>query len=478
MRCALVIPPWRPEDIFPAATARLQVNYWQPLGMLYLGAALARAGHEVRLWDGSFLTLDEILAEARAWRPGLVGIHANTFLWPRALATARAFKLQDPEAFAIAGGPHPTALGARALLEGLDCLDAVAIGEGEQTLPDLVEALAAGRDPAGVAGLVVNLGGAAAVTAPRDLVRDLDGLAFPARDLLGDPGLYLPPPGTFRAAPVATLMASRGCRNRCVYCFQLDPAREIRFRSVEDVLAEIELCLAQGYREIRFLDDAFTAERGRVLELCAGIRARGWRFPWFASSCVNQVDPELLAAMAEAGCWSILFGAESGVQRDLNALGKGSTPEQIRQAVAWAKAAGLHVVTPFLLGIPGQTRADVLATIAFACRLDSDVANLHAVSPFPGTALHERAAALGVLSDRAEDYTFQGFAFVPHTLGRQEMAELRALFFRRFYTRPRLMLKKLKAARSPADFKGLWLGLAGLWRLWTDKGIFRRGGRG
>lgn len=470
MRCALVIPPWRPEDIFPAATARLQVNYWQPLGMLYLGAALARAGHEVRLWDGSFLTLDEILAQARAWRPELVGLHANTFLWPRALATARAVKAQDPGGFTIAGGPHPTALGAAALAEGLDCLDAVALGEGEETLPELASVLAAGGDPAGVAGLVLNRGGQPLRTAPRDLVRDLDALAFPARELLADPGLYLPPPGTFRAAPVATLMTSRGCRNRCVYCYQLDPAREIRTRGVDNVLAEIGLCLEQGYREIRFLDDAFTSERARVLEICAGIRARGWRFPWFASSCVNQVDPELLAAMKEAGCWSILFGAESGVQRDLNALNKGSTPAQIRQAVAWAKAAGLHVVTPFMVGIPGQTRADVLATIAFACRLDPDVANLHAVSPFPGTALHERAAELGELSARTEDYTFQGFAFVPHTMSRDEMAELRARFLRRFYTRPRLLMRKLKAARTPADFKALALGLVGLLRLWRGRG--------
>jgi radical SAM superfamily enzyme YgiQ (UPF0313 family) len=321
-----------------------------------------------------------------------------------------------------------------------------------------------------VAGLVLKRGGETLRTAPRDLVRDLDGLPFPARELLADPGLYLPPPGTFRAAPVATLMTSRGCRNRCVYCYQLDPEREIRFRSLDNVLNEIGLCLEQGYREIHFLDDAFTAERTRVLKLCAGMRARGWRFPWFASSCVNQVDPELLGAMKAAGCWSILFGAESGVQRDLNALNKGSTPAQIRQAVAWAKAAGLHVVTPFLLGVPGQSRADVLATIAFACRLDPDVANLHAVSPFPGTALRERAAELGELSARAEDYTFQGFAFVPHTLSRDEMIELRALFLRRFYTRPRLLMRKLRAARAPADFKALGLGLMGLLWLWRGRG--------
>lgn len=474
MRCALVIPPWQPEDIFPAPTAKLQANYWQPLGLLYLAACLRQEGHKVLLLDGGFLSSAEIMERLKAWGPGLVGVHCNTFLWPRALGLLRTVKEQGPGVFTCLGGPHPTARPRECLAEAGADLDAVVQGEGEETLPHLARALEQGEPLAQVAGLVWRAGDQVVANQTRPLLMDLDRLPPPARDLLEEPGRYLPPPGTYRQAPVATLLTSRGCSGRCVYCFQLDPQRRVRVRGVDRVLAEIESCLEQGYREIRFLDDSLTAQRGRVLELCRGIEERGLKFPWFASSCVNQVDPELLTIMARAGCWSILLGAESGVRRDLKALGKGITPEQIRQAVGWAKDAGLHVVTPFLLGIPGQSGDDFRRTVAFACRLNPDVANFHTVAPFPGTELYEKAAQWGSLSPRWEDYTFQGMAFIPHTLSRREMEDLRNHAFRAFYTRPRLLMRKALSLRGREDRGALWLGLKGLFRLWAGGNIFRR----
>ena len=100
------------------------------------------------------------------------------------------------------------------------------------------------------------------------------------------------------------------------------------------------------------------------------ITKRGLDFTWFASAVVNQVDKPLLKAFKAAGCWAILFGAESGVQKDLNTIRKGITPDQIRKAVKAAKEVGLTVYTPFLFGIPGQTYEDGLKTIEFALELD------------------------------------------------------------------------------------------------------------
>jgi radical SAM superfamily enzyme YgiQ (UPF0313 family) len=95
---------------------------------------------------------------------------------------------------------------------------------------------------------------------------------------------------------------------------------------------------------------------------------------------VNQVDAPLLRAFKDAGCWAILFGAESGVQKNLNAIHKGITLEQTRRAVRAAQEAGLKVFTPFLFGIPGETFEEGLKTIEFACELDPDVANFHALT--------------------------------------------------------------------------------------------------
>jgi len=327
-----------------------------------------------------------------------------------------------------------------------------------------------------VKGVVYREGGTIRKNPARELIDDLDSLPFPARELLGDKGRYIPPPATYRRKPVAVIITSRGCNRRCIYCFQMDKERQsgIRYRGVENVLKEIEHCLKEGYREIKFIDDTLAADRERALELTREIKRRELDFTWFASACVHQVDRELLRAFKEAGCWAILFGAESGVQKNLNALRKGITLEQTRIAVREAKAAGLRVFTPFLFGIPGETFEDGLKTIEFACELDPDVANFHCLTPFPGTELHDHVARYGVMSGDLTDFTYQGAAFVPHTMQRHEIAQLRQLAFRKFYSRPRFLLRRLLGLRSLQDLKAASTGIRSLAWLWLRQELFQR----
>jgi radical SAM superfamily enzyme YgiQ (UPF0313 family) len=479
MRCALIIPAWTPEDIFSSRTAPSQVNYWQPLGTLYVGACLLEAGHSVKLFNGAFLSHDEILHRVAAFQPEAAGIYATAFGWPGALKTAADLKRMDPGVFVCAGGPYPIAVQERALGDGACGLDAVVTGEAEHTLVELLDRLARGRGLEGLLGVAYRREGRIIKNPPRPLIEDLDALPFPARSLLEGAERYLPPPATYRRAPVATLITSRGCDRRCLFCFQIDRARKagrrgVRLRSVDNVLQEIELCLAQGYREIKFLDDSFAADYDRAIELCQAIRARRLDFTWFASACANQVDKPLLTAMREAGCWAILIGAESGVQRNLNTLRKACTLEQVRQAVRSAKEAGLQVSTPFVFGIPGETFADGLKTIEFALALDPDVANFHCLTPFPGTDLHDRCAEYGRQSADLRDYTYQGAAFTPRTMTREEIQHLRQLAFRRFYSRPSFLLRRLRRVRSLREIRAAALGLRSLYWLWAAEDLFDR----
>ena len=479
MKCALVIPAWRPEEIFPARTALSQVNYWQPLGTLYVAACLRAAGHAVKLFNGAFLSHEEILRGVDAFGPRAVGLYATTFGWPGALKTAIDLKRADPRRFVCAGGPYPIAMPERCLSEGGAAIDAVVTGEAEVTLVEMLQRLAGGKDFAGVRGVAYRDGDRIVRNAPRPLLEDLDALPFPARDLLEGAERYLPPPATYRRAPVATLITSRGCDRRCLYCFQIDRERRagrrgVRLRSIDNVLAEIEQCLADGYREIKFLDDTFAADYPRALAICETIRARGLDFTWFASACATQVDARLLGAMREAGCWAILIGAESGVQKNLNTLRKGCTLDQVREAVRAAKAAGLQVSTPFVFGIPGETYAEALQTIEFAIALDPDLANFHCLTPFPGTDLYDRVARYGSRSPELRDYTYQGAAFVPHTLSREEIQKLRQIAFRRFYSRPAWLWRRLRGLRSLRDLAAAMRGLRSLYWLWADAGVFVR----
>jgi radical SAM superfamily enzyme YgiQ (UPF0313 family) len=189
---------------------------------------------------------------------------------------------------------------------------------------------------------------------------------------------------------------------------------------------------------------------------------------------VNQVDKTLLKAFKEAGCWAILFGAESGVQKNLNAIREGTTLAQIRSAVRAAKDVGLRVSTPFLFGIPGETFDEGLETIEFALDLNPDIANFHAITPFPGTYLYDHLDEYGSMSEELTDFTYQGAAFVPHTMTREEILKLRQIAFKRFYSRPSFILKRVLELRNLNDLKIAAKSVRSLFWLWTRSDLFNK----
>jgi anaerobic magnesium-protoporphyrin IX monomethyl ester cyclase len=475
MKCALIIPAWAPEDIFSSKTAGSQINYWQPLGTLYVAAALMQAGHEVKFYNGAFMTHTEIMRQLEVFQPQFVGLYSTTFGWDKAKKTAAAIREKIADVFLAVGGPYPVALQEKCLA---DCpeLDAVVTGEGEITVVEMLERLSINKSLEGVEGIAFRAAKEIKKNPPRPLITELDALPFPARELLGEAGKYIPPPATYKRKPVAVIMTARGCNRKCLYCFQIDKYRKsgIRYRSVENVMAEIELVLSQGYREIKFIDDTLAADYNRAMTIAREIKNRGLDFTWFASAVVNQVDKPLLQAFKEAGCWAILFGAESGVQKDLNAIRKGITPAQIKKAVKAAQEVGLTVYTPFLFGIPGQTYADGLKTIEFALELDPDIANFHAITPFPGTELYDNIEKYGTMSEDLTDYTYQGAAFIPFTMTREEIAELRQLALKKFYSRPKFLWRRVLALRSFNDLMAAWQGIKSLFWLKTEKKLFNR----
>ena len=475
MKCALIIPSWVPEDIFSSRTAGSQINYWQPLGTLYVAAVLQRAGHEVLFLNGAFLSHEDLLRQTAEFKPGFIGIYSTTFGWEKAKITAADLKSKlGSDAFICGGGPYPIAVQERCLIDAGESMDAVVCGEGEYTVLETVERIGRNEPLDGVLGLIFRKDGTVIANPPRPLIENLDSLPFPARELLGDASRYIPPPATYRRKPVAVMITARGCNRRCIYCFQIDKDRTlgIRYRGIESVMQEIEHCLRQGYREIKFIDDTLAADYDRAMQLAAEIRKRKLDFTWFASACVNQVDKPLLQAFKDAGCWAILFGAESGVQKNLDAIRKGTTLDQIRKAVREAKEVGLKVSTPFLFGIPGETYEEGLRTIDFALELDPDMANFHAITPFPGTYLYDNLARYGTMSSDLRDFTYQGAAFIPYSMTRDQILDLRQKAFKRFYSRPSFIVKQVLALRNWNDLMVAFKAARSLFWLWYEKDLF------
>lgn len=479
MKCALVIPSWLPEELFPTKTAGFQINYWQPLGTLYVAACLKDAGHKVKFYNGAFMTQDELIQSLAEFGPEFVGIYSTTFGWNKALSTANDIKAIDPATFIAVGGPFPIAKQRDCLQDDARSIDAVVTGEGEMTVAEMVDHLEVGLPLRGVQGIIFREENKIIENPARPLIEDLDALPLPARELLGEIDDYTPPPATYRRKPVAVMMTARGCNRRCIFCSQTDKNRKsgkrgIRYRSVDNVLSEIRTCLVQGYREIKFIDDTFAADYDRAMALSKAIKSEGLDFTWFASACVNQVDKPLLTAMKEAGCWAVLFGAESGVQKNLNTLRKGITLDQTRKAVKAAKEVGLRVSTPFLFGIPGETFEDGLKTIEFAIELNPDLANFHALTAFPGTHLFDNLDKYGTVSEDLSNYTYQGASFTPHTLSREQIHTLRQIAFKRFYSRPSFLMRRLLQLRTLDDCRLALRGIRTLFWVWAKKGLFQR----
>lgn len=474
MKCMLIIPAWNEKDLFPDKLATSARHLWQPLGILYVGAQLLREGHEVTFSDGALHTHQDILDDFVRNEPHFVGVYSNTPIWNIAKRTIRDLKRLNPDVFISLGGP--TAIGWRErCLNECPELDCVHTGEGEASAPGVLEYLERKRTLATVPGIIYReAAGQSIITNPDSpLIKDLDQVPFPARQLLENVRKYRPILGSFRREPVFTIFTSRGCTHRCIFCFQPEKTRGVRFRSAKNVVDEIEDSIIRfGAREFKFLDDLFTVNHRRVYEICNEIKRRGLRFPWFVSGRVDTVNRRLLAAMREAGCYGILFGVESGVQKNLDMLRKGQTVAQIKEAVKAAKSVGMKVNTPFIFGIPGETFADGLETIDFAIELNADIANFHTLAPYPGTELYDHVDRYGSVSDNLEDYTFETAGFVPYTMSREQVLQLKQLAFKKFYSRPRYMVEQLLGVRSRYEILALWKGAQSLLELYFDPTLF------
>lgn len=194
------------------------------------------------------------------------------------------------------------------------------------------------------------------------------------------------------------VITSRGCPWVCIYCRQgVTWKNRVRYRPVEKVIEEIK---TYNLRNVAFHADTFTVNRNWVLSLCERM-PRGVR--WVANSRVDTVDPDLLKEMKKAGCWMICYGVESGNDKvlQMNEKGAKATVAQARNAVRWAKEAGIKVWTYMMLGMYGDTEETMRQTIDLAKELDGDICNFALSAPYPGTKWGKIAQEKGWLTENS-----------------------------------------------------------------------------
>jgi len=443
----LITPP---QDLGIGEVKRPWIST-QPLGLAYVAAAVRDAGFEVSVVDAYSLGLSgaNLRERIKAYRPRIVGISTLTPQWADAVQVATIAKMVDPSVFTVVGGPHVTALpGLAAAAPGVD---AGVIGEGEATMRDLCQAVAAGQSLEGVAGIALSLKGEVIMTAPRPYITDLDSLSFPAHDRLWEPKLYNPFPMWGKSGNFCCIISGRGCPYNCSFCdVTAQQGKRYRLRSARNVVDElIWLNRDFGVTSFSFRDPSMVCNRRRLLEICRLIGESGLDIVWTCSARANEVDLEMLVAMKQAGCRVIQYGIETGNERMLKEI-KNITPEKVVAAIDATRRAGISSHGYFLFGFVAETEATIEDTIRFALSLDLDSAGFAVMVPFPGTQEYEKYKQEGrLLTDDWHDYNIMGKPVYRHRqLTTEQLRQAPRRAYRRFYLRPRVMLRHARRITS------------------------------
>lgn len=427
-----------------------------PLGLGYVAAYLRREGHTVRLALG--LTPEVLLDQLQTFKPALVGVSCMTPTFPQAVAICNLVK-QHSSAATVLGGPHVTALQAEILQE--PTVDYVVIGEGELTIAELCQALGqSDPDVSHIQSLAYRTPDGAVRTNPRrPLIKEVDSLPFPARDLVDMSRL-----GTHKYIDVgrvsATMISSRGCPFKCAFCSShITMGKVYRFRSAANVLAEIDE-LVQRYRvnHVAFEDDTFTLNRERVETICQGLIQRGYDLTWYCLSRVESMDLDLARLMRQAGCRLVSFGIESGNPEILEKIHKKISLPAARQAIEATYQAGLRSQCTFILGFPFDTQKTMADTLHFAQELSPTIAIFFALVPYPGTEMFQylpeslRPHQADQWQDFANMINNQGYLSLVPGVSAAELTQMTERWHLRFYLRPRQLYRMFRTLHSWQEF--------------------------
>jgi anaerobic magnesium-protoporphyrin IX monomethyl ester cyclase len=450
MKCLLIAPPF--SNVYGNYKSMMKYGFLNPpLGLCYLSASLQRAGHQALVLDCEAQGLNiarifEIIAQEK---PDLIGITATSPELANALTIAAELKakLTIPIVF---GGVHVTIFKDQLLREN-PAIDFGVVGEGEETIIELLESLDQPQKYPSIQGLIFRDQDEVRQNSLRPLIPDLNSLPFPDRTGQA-PDLYFRnvPFGGYQAT--AAFMSSRGCPCHCTYCAidQIPGWRRVRYRSAQNVVDEIEFLVRElKIKHIAFNDDVLTMNRARVYDICQEIHRRNLKFTWEGLSRADCVDLNLLKTMRAAGFVRISYGIESGNPEILKSTCKNETLEQISEAFRLTRQAGIIARGSLIIGLPFENSRTVEDSFRYINNLEGiDQVIINILQPYPGTKVREMVqqgvgGSRMLADDMSELRRFGNASVEVNDLTRNKLIMLQKIGLLRFYLRPQVIWRHL-----------------------------------
>jgi magnesium-protoporphyrin IX monomethyl ester (oxidative) cyclase len=410
-----------------------------PLGLLSIAAYLEKRGHSVEVEDclGPYAagSPDETVRRILKQNPGYIGFSTTTSAFLDAYDLAGRIKSIRPDITTIFGGVHVSAMGGE-LLNQFPYIDALCLGEGEETLAQLAE----GTNPPDIHGLAFRDNESVVVNQPRELIPDLDSLPFPAYEKLpGFPSKYNLPLFSYVKPPGATMITSRGCPYQCSYCDRSVFKRGYRYNSPSYIYEHMKYLRNRfGVRHINIYDDLFTLHRERIESLCDMLIQKPLGVQFNCAVRVGHTDDALLGILKAAGGLMVSIGIESGEPALLEVHKPGVYLDEVRNTVAHVHAAGLRAKGLFMMGLPGETPESIKKTSDFVMSLELDDMNMTKFTPFRGAPVWRNIFAEGQVEEDWRKMNCLNFVFLPRGIESWEMLDqLYNNHVKRFYSDPK-----------------------------------------
>lgn len=452
MNILLINPAYFTEKITTTMEdVHLAMERKPPLGLLSISAYLREhSDHDVTILDNQLEQLDDTALEQYllSHNPDVVGVTVVSFKLWEAFQVSTLVRRVLPEAHITWGGPHLAIYPEESL--ALDCVDSIVLDDGETPTMELCDHLEKGESLEGITGLYTQN------TLP--VSGEYEGAINPELDELPFLDLQEVPYERYTAYltgdRMATLLTSRGCPFRCIFC-RLD-TRKIRLQSVDRVIEQIKRYVALGVREVEFYDETFNITTARVKEFAEKLLAEKIDIRWSFRGRIDQVDREMLQAIKAAGCQRIQYGVESGSDRVLDKLRKGTKVSDIRRCFQLTNEVGIDTVAYLILGSPGETMDDMQQTIDLVREVRPTYIEYAIFNLSPGTQAYKMALEEGVIaSDIWREYAANPTAEMPvltwdKDFSARELEAVRNQALKSFYINPRYIIHRLVNMR-PAE---------------------------